>query len=81
MRIQNVAPCDMNVVVQLGSAVVSITAEGVSYNPTIARDMQDRAISMLREVLSEAAQYGVPLAVGDGGYDDDEDDDVEDEDG
>ena len=81
MKVHNIPTRDINVVIQLGSAVASITAEGVSYNPTIARDMQDRAVSMMAEVLAEAAKYGVPVAIDADGYAEIDDDDQEDDDG
>lgn len=52
---------DIAVAVQLGNLAVSINAEGVSWNPTIARDMQDRAISMLAETLAMAMANGVAV--------------------
>jgi len=73
---------DISVALQLGNIAVSWNAEGVSWNPTVARDMQDRAMSMLREILVEAASQGILITAndvifddGDGQYDDEEGED------
>lgn len=50
---------DIALAIQLGSMAVSINAEGVSWNPTIARDMQDRVVSILRDMLVEANNFGL----------------------
>jgi hypothetical protein len=60
---------------------VSWSAEGVSWNPSIARDMQDRAMSMLRETIEEAVSRGVLITTtevifddGSGDYEEEEED-------
>jgi hypothetical protein len=72
---------DVSVAVQLGSIAVSWSAEGVSWNPSIARDMQDRAMSMLRETIEEAVSRGVLITTtevifddGSGDYEEEEED-------
>ena len=63
---------DVSVALQLGDVVVSWSAEGVSWNPTIARDMQDRCISMLREAITEAKLQGILVATSEVMFDDGE---------
>jgi len=48
---------DISVAVQLGNIAVSMNAEGVSWNPTVARDMQDRLMSMLHGTLAYAQEF------------------------
>lgn len=50
---------DMSVVLQMGSILVSWTAEGVSWSPDVADDMTARCMQMLRESIAEAAAYGI----------------------
>lgn len=59
MAQQQTVTRDISMALQMGSMAVSINAEGVSWNPTIARDMQDRMMSMLREMLQEANTFGL----------------------
>lgn len=48
---------DIAMTVQLGNLAVSMNAEGVSWNPSIARDMQDRIAGLMRDALQEAAAF------------------------
>lgn len=50
---------DIAMTVQLGNLAVSMNAEGVSWNPSIARDMQDRIAGLMRDALQEAAAFGL----------------------
>ena len=50
---------DMSCVLQLGTVIVSWTAEGVSWNPDVADDMTARTIQLLREALAEAVNHGM----------------------
>lgn len=50
---------DMSVVLQMGTVVVSWSAEGVSWSPDVANDMAARTVEMLRDALAEAAAYGL----------------------
>ena len=61
---------DVSVVVQIGEIAVSWSAEGVAWNPSVARDMQDRAMSMLREVIQEAMSNGMLISTSEVYFDD-----------
>lgn len=82
--IQKIQSRDISVAVQMGNIAVQINAEGVSWNPTIARDMQDRTMSMLKEMLEEASVRGLLITTTEVVFDDgssEEYDEDEDEDG
>lgn len=68
--IQKIQSRDISVAVQMGNIAVQINAEGVSWNPTIARDMQDRTMSMLKEMLEEASNRGLLITTTDVVFDD-----------
>lgn len=54
---------DMSIALSFGNIAASISAEGVSWSPDVASDMSTRLVAMLRDVLAEAAEYGLlPLA-------------------
>lgn len=55
---------DLSIGISLGPVSISITAEDCSWNPSVARDMQDRLIDMLSASLEQASQYGL-IAIGD----------------
>lgn len=61
---------DIAVTVQIGDVAVSWMAEGVSWNPSIARDMQDRAMSMLHDAIIEAMSNGLLQVAGEVYFDD-----------
>lgn len=50
---------DMTVTLQLGSLACSWNAEGVSWSPDVADDMAFRTVAMMREMLAEAAAWGL----------------------
>jgi len=71
---------DISVAISFGQISIALNAEGVSYNPTVARDMQDRVMSMLKDALVEASAHGLLITAnevvfddGSGQYDEDED--------
>lgn len=49
----------LSMVVQFGDILVSWSTENAGWNPSIARDMQDRALDMLRAVFDEAQPRGM----------------------
>ena len=56
---QQVSSRDMSIALQFGNIAASISAEGVSWSPDVASDMQTRLVGMVRDVLAEAAMYGL----------------------
>jgi hypothetical protein len=49
----------MTVTLQLGTLLVSWSAEGVAWSPDVADDMTARTVQMMRDVLAEAYAYGL----------------------
>lgn len=50
---------DMTVTLQLGTLLVSWSAEGVAWSPDVADDMAARALQILKDTLAEAYAYGL----------------------
>ena len=48
---------DVAVAVQFGPIAIQWSAENVSWAPDVVRDMQNRTVDMLREMLIEANKY------------------------
>jgi hypothetical protein len=48
---------DVAVAVQMGTIAISWSAENVSWAPDVVKDMQNRTMDMLREMLVEANKY------------------------
>lgn len=56
---QQVQSRDMSLALSFGNIAASVSAEGVSWSPDVASDMSARLVGMVRELLQEAAQYGL----------------------
>ena len=54
-------PGDISFAMQLGSIAVSWNAEGVSWSPDVADDLVTRSIYAIKELMAEAAAYGLLL--------------------
>lgn len=56
---------DMSIALSFGNIAASISAEGVSWSPDVASDMTSRLIGMMRDMLNEAASFGLLTSAAD----------------